>query len=557
MATVNKNFRIKNGLIVEGTTGTIDGYNILTESQASQDFIVNTIGGTATDQNTPNTVVKRDGSGNFSAGSISLNNLQVQNAGNIYEDGAFIIEANNGYGVSIIGKQNVDIQSTTGSVNITNVSGAYVNEDEIVTRTAEQTLSNKELVDPFIRGQIKLEDSTNTYEAFISLASDELLIDTDSRNIVLSPEGGNLYLQNSSSPDNILATQGDLSSHNNATSNVHGVSGDVVGTSDQQSLSNKTFTGNTYFQSAGGAGGNNNYITVDSATGKLTVQSGYNLDLAASGDVVVSSNNGNIILSPDGMAYLFGASAGNEIATRGHVDYLIGDSSVNGSTGNTIKDRIDSAIAGLVDSAPALLDTLNELAAAIADNPNYATDMATSLSTKQDNLTAGDGISLNGATISIDQTYTATRTYAETLAGDAESNSNSYTDQQISNGNVNAEPMYKGVKLGYYTELISGWDAVGNGATFSPVSWNSSYGTAKLTVHVRDGVHSQASEVLIARDSSNNIAITEYAIVSTNGIIADVSASYANNQIYLNVIPVNGHTSVEAVATGSVIVWAD
>jgi hypothetical protein len=35
MATVNKDFRVKNGLVVEGTTGTIDGNNILTDADTT------------------------------------------------------------------------------------------------------------------------------------------------------------------------------------------------------------------------------------------------------------------------------------------------------------------------------------------------------------------------------------------------------------------------------------------------------------------------------------------------------------------------------------------
>lgn len=64
----------------------------------------------------------------------------------------------------------------------------------------------------------------------------------------------------------------------------------------------------------------------------------------------------------------------------------------------------DTAVANLVDGAPALLNTLNELAAAIADNPNYATDIATMISGKQDALTAGDGLALDGTTLNVDLT---------------------------------------------------------------------------------------------------------------------------------------------------------
>ena len=48
---------------------------------------------------------------------------------------------------------------------------------------------------------------------------------------------------------------------------------------------------------------------------------------------------------------------------------------------------VNTAVANLVDSAPTTLDTLNELAAALGDDPNFATTVSTSIGTKwtQDN----------------------------------------------------------------------------------------------------------------------------------------------------------------------------
>lgn len=43
---------------------------------------------------------------------------------------------------------------------------------------------------------------------------------------------------------------------------------------------------------------------------------------------------------------------------------------------------INSAVSGLVDSAPGVLDTLNELAAALGDDPNFATTVSTELGKK-------------------------------------------------------------------------------------------------------------------------------------------------------------------------------
>jgi hypothetical protein len=71
MATVVKDFKIKSGLVVEGTTGRINNFDILTKKQDDVDYIVGLIGGTATALNTADTVVKRDGSGNFAAGTIT------------------------------------------------------------------------------------------------------------------------------------------------------------------------------------------------------------------------------------------------------------------------------------------------------------------------------------------------------------------------------------------------------------------------------------------------------------------------------------------------------
>ena len=47
---------------------------------------------------------------------------------------------------------------------------------------------------------------------------------------------------------------------------------------------------------------------------------------------------------------------------------------------------ISTAISSLIDSSPTALDTLNELAAALGDDPNFATTVATSIGTKVDKV---------------------------------------------------------------------------------------------------------------------------------------------------------------------------
>lgn len=52
-------------------------------------------------------------------------------------------------------------------------------------------------------------------------------------------------------------------------------------------------------------------------------------------------------------------------------------------TTQAVNTQIQAAIAALVASAPGMLDTLNELAAALGNDPNFATTMATALANKQ------------------------------------------------------------------------------------------------------------------------------------------------------------------------------
>jgi hypothetical protein len=72
MATVNKDFRVKNGIVVEGATGTINGSNILTE--ASTEFLQDTVGGMVTGNTESNiTVTYDDDNGKLNFSSTDTN----------------------------------------------------------------------------------------------------------------------------------------------------------------------------------------------------------------------------------------------------------------------------------------------------------------------------------------------------------------------------------------------------------------------------------------------------------------------------------------------------
>jgi len=68
------------------------------------------------------------------------------------------------------------------------------------------------------------------------------------------------------------------------------------------------------------------------------------------------------------------------------------------------------------------------------------------------------------------------------------------------------------------------------------------YRSGKFLVKIDNGTHNEISEILVTLDSSDNVAITEYAIVGTNGSRGTITASVSGANVQLRVDPVNDST---------------
>ena len=117
------------------------------------------------------------------------------------------------------------------------------------------------------------------------------------------------------------------------------------------------------------------------------IANGYELD---------ELHNVLIASKQDGQALVYEASSG--LWKNKFVDY---NTLLNKPTLVTQTD-INNAIASLVDTAPATLDTLNELAAALGDDPNFATTVTNLVATK---------LSLSGGTMTGDIVFAPTQTF--------------------------------------------------------------------------------------------------------------------------------------------------
>lgn len=88
-------------------------------------------------------------------------------------------------------------------------------------------------------------------------------------------------------------------------------------------------------------------------------------------------------------------------------------SDITNDSGFTTETYVNTKVAGIVNSAPETLDTLNELAEALGNDPNFATTMATELG-KKVNAETGKGLSTNDLTTTLKSHYDTAYTHSQT-----------------------------------------------------------------------------------------------------------------------------------------------
>jgi len=272
-------------------------------------------------------------------------------------------------------------------------------------------------------------------------------------------------------------------------------------------------------------------------------------------------------------------------------------------SGYATETYVNTAVDNLVDGAPGLLDTLNEIAAAIADDENYATTMTTALAGKQNSLTPGSNIDITDDTISVTGLDTADVSedasalyFTDTRAKDAVSSAlgagieyvNGSFDVQVGEGLevaggtgneividretvdawydaagaasaaqsaaethadglvddlLDATTPFTEINVNDQAKQIAATASINTGSASTVYQWaKADYRSAKLLVKVDNGTHNEISEILVTLDSSDNVAITEYAIVGTNGSRGTIDAVVSGSNVLVTVNPTNNST---------------
>jgi chemotaxis protein histidine kinase CheA len=455
MATVTKNFRIKSGLIVEGTTGTINGQNILTETGGNA-YILNLVGGA--------TLVK----------SVDAGTFAVDGAGNL-----------------------------TVKPNTFDSYGAAAAAQAAAEATASADATSK---------------ASAAQSAAITAAA------TDATTKVAAEAA--------------LRVSGDAASVSTAAADATSKANAAQAAAEATAAGDATSKANAAQAAA---------------------------EATASADATTKAN---------------AAQAAAEATAASALSSAISTEVSNRNT------AISTAVDSLVDGAPALLNTLNELAAAINDDANYTTTLTSALATKASEVdlqtvrdvvntkasqnyvsseitdakadattkvaaeaalrVSGDAASV--ATASADATTKANAAQAAaeaTASADATSKANAA--QAAAEATAAAANTAQQAGTTKFTALNLNDEAkqIAVGA-MSPASigtayeWaKADYRSAKFLVKIDNGTHNEVSEVLITLDSSDNVAITEYAIVGTNGSRGTITADVSGSNVRLRITPVD------------------
>ena len=214
----------------------------------------------------------------------------------------------------------------------------------------------------------------------------------------------------------------------------------------------------------------------------------------------------------------------------------------------------DNAVSALVGSAPALLDTLQELAAALDNDPEAINSLQSIAAGKQDALTAGSNIDITGATISVTGLEAADISDFDSAAWTAVSvgvgnaalaaqEAAEATAQEALDDVLAGTTAFTEINVNSEAKQIAATSSSLGSVVVTAYSWpKADYRSAKLMVKIDNATDNEVSEILLTLDSADNIAITEYAIVGTNGPRGSITARVSGANVEVRVDPVNDST---------------
>ena len=577
MATVDKDFKIKNGLIVEGASATVNGKNVITAGvvDAKGDLIV----GSADD------AVARLGVGSngqvLTAASGATYGVQWSDpaaVGVFTESIVFEGATADAYETTLAvtdptADRTITLPNATGTVALTSdvsthadLTAAHGATGAVVGTTNTQTLTNKTLTSPKINEDVVMSASSTELNIL-----DGATLSTTELNYV---DGVTSAIQTQL---DAKATSSDLTTHTGSTA-AHGATGAVVGTTNTQTLTNKTLTSPTLTTPDLGVATATsvNGTTIPSSKTLVVTTDKLNVHAATS-----SSELAGIISDETGTGALVFANTPTLVtpnigAATGTSLVLSGDLTVNGTTTTINSTEIT------VDDKNLTLGSVATPTDAGADGGGLTlkgtTDKTLNWVDATDSWTSSEHLDLaSGKVLKVAGTQVLS---ASQYTGNAATVTNGvYTTSKISALAATSSSELAGVisdetgtgalvfantptlvtpEIGAATgtslalpDALIG-SATGTAAATATTidTWSATtYSSAKYIVQMKKGTDIEVIELLVTIDGSNNVYLTEYADVVSNAELGTTNAVYSAGNVLLQVTGASADTSVKVSKT--------
>ncbi len=540
MATVNKDFKIKSGLIVEGLQGTINGEVILTENAGDQ-YILDLIGG--------ETLVKSV-SNEFDvsvAGELSIDRATVdayydaegsadaaELAANSYTDGreSAITTAYEAY-------------ADQAELDAISSSNSYTDGRETAITTAYESYADQAELDAIASANSYTDGRetaiTTAYEAYADQAEVDAKAYTDTRETAITTAYES-YADQAEVDAKAYADQkvADLVDSAPALLDTLNELAAAIGDDANFAANLATSVGEKVAKAG------------DTMTGALTLSGAPTSNLHAATKAYVDSAESNAISTAE--SYTDGEITTALSTAQGYADTA--ESDAIAAAGSYTDGEIITALS----TAQGYANTAEQNAIAHADAlttddvAEGTTQYFTDARAKTSAAALLTGANLTNITITgtgAGLTITAENGVADSTTTDLAEGTNLYfTNARARNAVDGTDRSFTSVELNSVAKQVAATlSAPTAGIQVAHAFAKADYRSAEYLVKVAYGTHTEISKVLLTLDTSDNIAITEYGIVGTNGSASSISAGISGANVQLQVTTTNNNSTVTVMGT--------